>query len=156
MGLFWSHSTVSSNRNTDGIVIHDITLGKSGVPELFKLLRICTHSSIGRALVSKTRGWEFDPLGVCSFSSINNQIMQKEEVVSKISGAVEEALGYPVEKDEKVFERGYMDSLDMLSVIMGLEREFNIQISDETVNEIASEGLSIDQLADKLMTMYEL
>lgn len=82
--------------------------------------------------------------------------MQKEEVVSKISGAVEEALGYPVEKDEKVFERGYMDSLDMLSVIMGLEREFNIQISDETVNEIASEGLSIDQLADKLMTMYEL
>lgn len=82
--------------------------------------------------------------------------MQKEEVVSKISAVVEDTLGYPVERDEEVFKAGYMDSLDMLSTIMGLEKEFNISISDETANEFSSEGLSIDQLADKLMSMYEL
>ena len=82
--------------------------------------------------------------------------MKREEVIAKVSEVVEEALGYGVKNDEKVFSREYMDSLDMLDVVMSIEREFNITIEDDIVNELASKGLSVEELSDELISRYEL
>lgn len=82
--------------------------------------------------------------------------MKREEVIAKVSEIVEEALGYEVKNDEKVFSREYMDSLDMLDVVMNIEKEFNITIEDDVVNELASKGLSVEELSDELISRYEL
>lgn len=82
--------------------------------------------------------------------------MKREEVIAKVSEIVEEALGYEVTNNEKVFSQDYMDSLDMLDVVMNLEREFNLNIEDEVVNELSAKGLSIEELSDELVRRYEL
>lgn len=76
--------------------------------------------------------------------------MKKEEVVAKILEIAEDVLGYSVKSDEKVFAD--IDSLDALEIVMNLEREFDIVIEDES----ELKGLTIDQVADKLITTYEL
>lgn len=82
--------------------------------------------------------------------------MQKEEVIHRISKIVNDDLGSNVPTDEKIFSKSGMDSLNMLYIIMEIEGEFSIEISDEMIEEIAAEELSIEGLADKLMSRYEL
>lgn len=82
--------------------------------------------------------------------------MQKEEVIKRISKIVNDNLGGTIPTDETVFSKSEMDSLDMLSIIMEVEGEFGIEIPDAVVEEIASEELSVEGLADKLMSRYEL
>lgn len=82
--------------------------------------------------------------------------MKKEEIVAKITEIVEDILGDKPEPDEKIFSRGEMDSLDMLMVIVDIENEFNIVISDDEVTKISADELSIDELADRLLKTYKL
>lgn len=82
--------------------------------------------------------------------------MQKEEAIEKISKIVNNNLGEDVSTDETIFSKSDIDSLDMLSIIMEIEGEFGIEISDEMIEEITAEELSIEGLADKLMSRYEL
>lgn len=82
--------------------------------------------------------------------------MQKEEVIHRISKIVDDCLGDDISTDEKVFSKSEMDSLDMLTIIMEIENEFSIEVPDSLIEEIAAEELSIEGLADKLMSRYEL
>lgn len=82
--------------------------------------------------------------------------MEKKEIIAKITDFAENALGRRPEPDEKIFSKGDMDSLDMLMVIMDIEKEFSIAISDDEVSRISADELSIDELADRLMTTYKL
>lgn len=82
--------------------------------------------------------------------------MQKEEVIHRISKIVNSSLGDNVPTDEVIFSKSDMDSLDLLSIIMDIETEFGIEIPDPLIEEIATEELSIEGLADKLMSRYEL
>ena len=80
--------------------------------------------------------------------------MEKKEIVAKITDFAENVLGYRPEPDEKIFSE--IDSLDMLMVIMDIEKEFRISISDDEVSRISADELSIDELADRLITTYKL
>lgn len=82
--------------------------------------------------------------------------MQKEEVIEKISKIVNFNLEEDVPANEKIFSKSDIDSLDMLSIIMGIEVEFGIEISDDMIEEISAEQLSVEGLADKLISKYEL
>lgn len=82
--------------------------------------------------------------------------MQKEEIIHKISEIVNDNLGSNVPTDEKIFSKSEMDSLDILVIIVKIEGEFGIEIPDSLLEEIATEELSIEGLADKLMSKYEL
>lgn len=82
--------------------------------------------------------------------------MQKEEVINTISKIVNYCLGKNIPTNEKVFSKSEIDSLDMLTIIMDIEGEFGIEIPDSLIEEIASEELSIEGLADKLMSRYNL
>lgn len=82
--------------------------------------------------------------------------MQRKEVIEKISKIVDDNLGYNVPTNEEIFSKSSIDSLDMLSIIMEIEGEFGIEVSDALVEEIATERLSVEGLADKLLSKYEI
>ena len=82
--------------------------------------------------------------------------MQKEEIIHRISKIVDDCLGDNISTDEKIFSKSEMDSLDILIIITEIEREFGIEVPDDMMEEIAMEQLSIEGVADKLMSKYEL
>ena len=82
--------------------------------------------------------------------------MQKEEIIHRISKVIDDYLEDNISMDEKIFSKSKMDSLDMLIIIVEIEEEFGIEIPDSLIEEIATEELSIEGLADKLMSKYEL
>lgn len=82
--------------------------------------------------------------------------MQKEEIIHRISKIVDDCLGDNISMDKKIFSKSEMDSLDILIIIVEIEGEFGIEIPDSLIEEIATEELSIEGLADKLMSKYEL
>ena len=82
--------------------------------------------------------------------------MQKEEIIHRISKIIDDYLEDNISMDKKIFSKSEMDSLDILIIITEIEREFGIEIPDSLIEEIATEELSIEGLADKLMSKYEL
>lgn len=82
--------------------------------------------------------------------------MQKEEIIHRISKVIDDYLEDNISMDEKIFSKSKMDSLDILIIIVEIEEEFGIEIPDSLIEEIATEELSIEGLADKLMSKYEL
>lgn len=82
--------------------------------------------------------------------------MQKEEIIHRISKVIDDYLEDNISMDEKIFSKSKIDSLDMLIIIVEIEEEFGIEIPDSLIEEIATEELSIEGLADKLMSKYEL
>lgn len=83
--------------------------------------------------------------------------MKKEEVVEKIrSIVIDNFIMDEVDEDESIFSTSCIDSLDMLIIAMDMEKTFNIEIDDDSLQRIANSGMSINQLADELIQRYGL
>lgn len=78
--------------------------------------------------------------------------MSREEYSAKIKSIVAEQLNYDIEKltDDTLFvEDLNADSLEIVELIMALEQEFDIEISEDDVEKIKTIG----DLADVLVEM---
>ncbi|MBS4020905.1 MAG: acyl carrier protein [Dethiobacter sp.] len=64
------------------------------------------------------------------------------DILSKVKGLISEQLGVDVEELtlESSFEDLDADSLDIVELVMSLEEEFNLEISDEEVEKIKTVG----------------
>jgi acyl carrier protein len=64
------------------------------------------------------------------------------DILSKVKGLISEQLG--VEEDELSLESSFedldADSLDIVELVMSLEEEFKLEISDEEVEKIKTVG----------------
>ncbi|APG26710.1 acyl carrier protein [Syntrophotalea acetylenivorans] len=72
-------------------------------------------------------------------------------IEEKVKQIVAEQLG--VEEDQVTAEAAFMDdlgadSLDTVELVMALEEEFDIEISDEDAEKIATVGDAISYIAD--------
>lgn len=78
--------------------------------------------------------------------------MDKEAVMAKIKEVVADKLdvdmGDVIETASFVDDLG-ADSLDVVELIMGLEDEFNIEISDEEAEGIATVGDAVNFVAER-------
>jgi acyl carrier protein len=79
--------------------------------------------------------------------------MLSEENLQRLKELVVERLG--VEEAQITAEASFVedlnaDSLDLVELIMSLEEEFDIEISDEDAEKIATVGDAMEYLADRL------
>ncbi len=76
--------------------------------------------------------------------------MSRDEYVAKIKGIVADQLNYDIEKlsaDTLFVEDLNADSLEIVELVMALEQEFGIEISEDDVEKIKTIGDLADVLA---------
>jgi len=78
--------------------------------------------------------------------------MEKEEILAKIRAVVAEKLD--VNTDEVTDSAHFVDdlgadSLDVVELIMGLEDEFDLEISDEKAEELETVGDAVAYIASQ-------
>ncbi len=77
--------------------------------------------------------------------------VSKEEILVKLKPIVAEQLGVDeadVKEDASFTEDLNADSLDLVEMIMSLEEQFDIKISDEDAEKITSVGEAVDYIYD--------
>jgi acyl carrier protein len=79
--------------------------------------------------------------------------MTKEEILTKLKPIIAEQLG--VEESDVTPEASFTedlnaDSLDLVEMIMSLEEQFKLQISDEDAEKITTVGEAVDYIYDHL------
>ena len=77
--------------------------------------------------------------------------MGREETAEKVKSIVVEQLGVPPEdvtEEASFIEDLGADSLDIVELIMALEEEYDIEISDEDAEKIQSVGDAINYIAE--------
>ena len=75
--------------------------------------------------------------------------MSKEEILTKLRPVIAEQLGVDeadVKEDASFTEDLNADSLDLVEMIMSLEEQFKIQISDEDAEKITTVGEAVDYI----------
>lgn len=77
----------------------------------------------------------------------------KEEIVAKVSDLISQSLG--VSPDEIVSSASFIDdlgadSLDIVELVMLIEKEFDIEIPDEDAEKISTVQHAIDYINDHL------
>lgn len=77
---------------------------------------------------------------------------QKEEVVSKIKELIKNSLG--VSEDEIALDSSFIDdlgadSLDIVELVMLIEKEFDIEIPDEDAEKISTVQDAIDYILEQ-------
>jgi acyl carrier protein len=78
-----------------------------------------------------------------------------DELFQRVQGVVAEQLGVEPEKvtrDAEFVQDLNADSLDLVELIMQLEEEFGIEISDEEATNIVSVGDAIDFIQENANT----
>ncbi len=72
--------------------------------------------------------------------------------LEKIRGIISDQLDIEIEKisSETTFEEIDADSLDLVELVMALEEEFEIEISDEEIEKIKSVGDVVNYIDSRL------
>ncbi|HLZ24341.1 MAG TPA: acyl carrier protein [Ktedonobacterales bacterium] len=79
--------------------------------------------------------------------------MSKEEILTKLKPLVAEQLGVEesqVTEDASFTEDLNADSLDLVELIMSLEEQYKLQISDEDAEKITTVGEAVDYISDHM------
>jgi acyl carrier protein len=79
--------------------------------------------------------------------------MSKEEILAKLKPIVAEQLGVDesdVKEDASFTEDLNADSLDLVELIMSLEEQYKLQISDEDAEKITTVGEAVDYIYEHL------
>lgn len=77
--------------------------------------------------------------------------MSKEDIVAKLKPLIADQLGVDeseVKEDASFTEDLNADSLDLVEMIMSLEEQFKLQISDEDAEKITTVGEAVDYIYD--------
>ncbi len=77
--------------------------------------------------------------------------MSKDEIAGKAKALIAETLGVgldEVEASASFIDDLGADSLDIVELVMAIEKEFNIEIPDEDAEKIATVQDAIDYIAD--------
>lgn len=79
--------------------------------------------------------------------------MTKEEILAKLRDILVDALG--VDADAVTMEASFQDdlnadSLDLVELIMELEDQFGIKISDEEAQALTTVGSAVDFIAERI------
>lgn len=75
--------------------------------------------------------------------------MSKEEILTKLKPIIAEQLGVDeadVKEDASFTEDLNADSLDLVELIMSLEEQFKLQISDEDAEKITTVGEAVEYI----------
>ena len=75
----------------------------------------------------------------------------KEDILAKLRPIIAEQLGVDeadVKEDASFTEDLNADSLDLVEMIMSLEEQFHLQISDEDAEKITTVGEAVDYIAE--------
>ncbi|MDY6796472.1 MAG: acyl carrier protein [Actinomycetota bacterium] len=78
--------------------------------------------------------------------------MEREDVLTKVRVALAEALELPEEEireDSRFEEDLEADSLDLVELLLEMEREYGFKISDDEAAEIITVGDIVDFIMDK-------
>jgi acyl carrier protein len=77
--------------------------------------------------------------------------VSKEDILAKLKPIIAEQLGVDeseVKEDASFTEDLNADSLDMVELIMSLEEQFKLQISDEDAEKITTVGEAVDYISE--------
>jgi acyl carrier protein len=78
---------------------------------------------------------------------------KKEEILAKVKSVVAEKLNVgedQVTSDAKFVEDLGADSLDQVELVMALEDEFELKISEEEAEQLETVGAAVDYILSKL------
>jgi acyl carrier protein len=78
-------------------------------------------------------------------------VASQEEIFQKLKGIVVEQLG--VDEDDVTMDASFVedlnaDSLDLVELIMSLEEEFGLEISDEEAEQISSVSDAVEYIVE--------
>jgi acyl carrier protein len=79
--------------------------------------------------------------------------MTREDILAKLKPLIAEQLGVDeadVKEDASFTEDLNADSLDLVELIMSLEEQFKLQISDEDAEKITTVGEAVDYIQEHL------
>jgi acyl carrier protein len=79
--------------------------------------------------------------------------MSKEDILTKLRPVIAEQLGVDeseVREDASFTEDLNADSLDLVELIMSLEEQFGLQISDEDAEKLTTVGESVEYIQDHM------
>jgi len=79
--------------------------------------------------------------------------MSKEDILAKLKPIIADQLGVDeadVREDASFTEDLNADSLDLVELIMSLEEQFKLQISDEDAEKITTVGEAVEYISDHL------
>jgi acyl carrier protein len=77
--------------------------------------------------------------------------MSKEDILAKLKPIIAEQLGVDeseVKDDASFTEDLNADSLDLVELIMSLEEQFKLQISDEDAEKITTVGEAVEYISE--------
>jgi len=77
--------------------------------------------------------------------------MTKEDILAKLKPIIAEQLGVDeseVKEDASFTEDLNADSLDLVELIMSLEEQFKLQISDEDAEKITTVGEAVEYISE--------
>ena len=77
--------------------------------------------------------------------------MSKEDILAKLKPIIAEQLGVDeseVKEEASFTEDLNADSLDLVELIMSLEEQFKLQISDEDAEKITTVGEAVDYISE--------